>query len=143
MTFSLWFRVLEIKFNTKIVATTAGAFFIELIPVLNALPAWTLSIVLIMLMQKSKKVLGKVAPEVSKIVDKNTGNISKSHGIRLPSDRDANDDLCDKITGDSQYFLLKKMTNKTILFFAILSTFLLPTMPVNEARGHSKSHGHD
>ena len=80
MTFSLWFRLLEIKFNTKIVATTAGAFFIELIPVLNALPAWTLSIVLIMLMQKSKKVLGKVAPEVSKIVDKNTGGISKSLG---------------------------------------------------------------
>ena len=80
MTFSLWFRLSEIKFNTKIVATTAGAFFIELIPVLNALPAWTLSIVLIMLMQKSKKVLGKVAPEVSKIVDKNTGGISKSLG---------------------------------------------------------------
>ena len=33
------------------------------------------------------------------------------------------------------------MTNKTILFFAILITFLLPTMPVNEARGQLKAAG--
>lgn len=77
LTFFLWLRLSGTKFDTKIVATTIGAFFIELIPVLNALPAWTLSIVLIILMQKSKKVLSKVAPEVSKIVDKNASSRNK------------------------------------------------------------------
>lgn len=77
LTFFLWLRLSGTKFDTKIVATTVGAFFIELIPILNALPAWTLSIVLIILMQKSKKVLNKVAPEVSKIVDKSASSRNK------------------------------------------------------------------
>lgn len=70
MTFSLWYKLLEIKFNSKIIGTIIGTFFIELIPILNALPAWTLSIVVTYLFFQTKGIVSKIAPETTKLVDK-------------------------------------------------------------------------
>ena len=66
LTFFLWFRLMGSKFDSKVVATTVGTFFIELIPGLNALPAWTLSIVVIFMFFQTKKILGGHFPEVYK-----------------------------------------------------------------------------
>lgn len=80
LTFFLWFQLQGIKFNSKIVATTVGAFFIELIPVLNALPAWTLSVVVTLLFFQSKEILDKVAPGIGKIIDKDAkSNTTVTH----------------------------------------------------------------
>lgn len=73
LTFFLWFKLKGVKFDSKVVATTTGAFFIEMIPVLNALPAWTLSIVVVFLFFQSKEILDKVAPEATKLVGKVAG----------------------------------------------------------------------
>lgn len=70
LTFFLWFRLVGTKFDSKIVATTVGTFFIELIPVLNALPAWTLSIVVIFLFFQTKEILNKVVPESTNLAGK-------------------------------------------------------------------------
>ena len=70
LTFFLWFHLAGMKFDSKIAASTVGAFFIELIPVLNALPAWTLSIVVIFLFSKTKNVAGKIVPESEKLPGK-------------------------------------------------------------------------
>lgn len=70
LTFFLWFRLAGTKFDSKIVATTVGTFFIELIPILNALPAWTLSIVVIFLFFQTKEIVSKVAPGATKLIDK-------------------------------------------------------------------------
>lgn len=77
LTFFLWFRLAGTKFDSKIVATTVGAFFIELIPLLNALPAWTLSIVTIFLFFQSKEILNKAVPEATKTVGKVIGTTGK------------------------------------------------------------------
>lgn len=55
LTFFLWFHLAGLKFDSKIAASTVGAFFIELIPVLNALPAWTLSVTTTLLFFQAKK----------------------------------------------------------------------------------------
>lgn len=68
MTFSLWFKLSGMKFDSKIVSTTVGTFFIELIPGLNALPAWTLSIVVIFMFFQTKKILGDHFPEASRLM---------------------------------------------------------------------------
>lgn len=73
LTFFLWFRLVGTKFDSKIVATTVGTFFIELIPILNALPAWTLSIATIFLFFQSKEILNKVVPEATKLAGKVAG----------------------------------------------------------------------
>lgn len=73
ITFSLWFKLSGMKFDSKIVATTVGTFFIELIPGLNALPAWTLSVVLVFLFIKTKKIAGKVIPESEKLLGGSEG----------------------------------------------------------------------
>ena len=44
MTFWFWFKTHGVKFTTaKRAGIMGGGFFIELIPILNMLPAWTLS----------------------------------------------------------------------------------------------------
>lgn len=75
MTFSLWFRLAGMKFNSKIVSTTVGTFFIELIPLLNSLPAWTLSVVIIFMYFQAKKTLKKNFPEIDNLaLDKSSEN---------------------------------------------------------------------
>lgn len=70
LTFFLWFHLAGIKFNAKIASTTAGAFFIELIPLLSALPTWTLSVIMVFLLSKTKKIVGAISPEAGQIIDK-------------------------------------------------------------------------
>ncbi|MBM2817516.1 MAG: hypothetical protein HW401_106 [Parcubacteria group bacterium] len=74
LTFSLWFHLAGLKFNSKIAASTVGAFFIELIPGLSALPAWTLSIVVTFLFFQTKKVASKIAPRSEKLLDSKSEN---------------------------------------------------------------------
>src|SRR3989338_8456935 len=68
LTFFLWFHLAGLKFNSKIAATTVGAFFIELIPGLSALPAWTLSIVVTFIFFRTKKILGDNLPETNRLM---------------------------------------------------------------------------
>lgn len=70
LTFSLWFYIAGLKFNTKIASTTAGAFFIELIPILNILPTWTLSVALVFILTKTKEIVGSISPETEHLIDK-------------------------------------------------------------------------
>lgn len=70
LTFFLWFHLSGIKFDSKIAVTTVGAFFIELIPLLNALPVWTLSVVLVFLFLKTKKITSKILPGSEKLLGK-------------------------------------------------------------------------
>lgn len=73
LTFFLWFRLAGTKFVSKIAATQVGTFFIEMIPALNSLPAWTLSIVVIFLFFQPKEILNKVAPKTTKLAGKVAG----------------------------------------------------------------------
>ena len=58
LTLWLWFRLHGIKFSTpKRSAVMAGGFLIELIPILNILPAWTLAVTLIVADLKIKENL--------------------------------------------------------------------------------------
>lgn len=70
LTFSLWFYLAGIKFNAKIASTTTAAFFIELIPVLSTLPAWTLSVTLVFLLSKTKKIISDISPEAGHLIDR-------------------------------------------------------------------------
>ena len=70
MTFFLWFNLSGIKFNSKIATTIMGTFFIELIPLLNTLPAWTLSMVITFLFLKTKKIAGGIIPGSENLSDK-------------------------------------------------------------------------
>lgn len=48
MTFWLWFRLNGLKFTSaKRVSYMGGGFILELIPILNMLPAWTLAVFLL------------------------------------------------------------------------------------------------
>ncbi len=62
LTFWLWFRLHGIKFSTpKRAGTMGGGFLIELIPLLNALPAWTLAVALIIADLRVKEAADKFA----------------------------------------------------------------------------------
>ena len=76
LTFFLWFHLAGLKFNSKIATTTVGAFFIELIPGLSALPAWTLSIVVTFIFFQTKKILGDNLPEAGRLM---TGKDAKDN----------------------------------------------------------------
>lgn len=55
LTFYVWFKMNGIKFATPKRSGIMGAgFIIELIPILNTLPAWTLAVVLIVLDLKTR-----------------------------------------------------------------------------------------
>lgn len=72
MTFYFWFKLHGIHFNTaKRALTLGGGFLIELIPVLNILPAWTLAVVLIFLTTK--------VPIIKKVSD--VGQATKGKGV--------------------------------------------------------------
>lgn len=57
LTFYVWFKMRGLNFVTpKRAGLLGGGFIIELIPILNVLPAWTLAIVLLALDSKIKKI---------------------------------------------------------------------------------------
>lgn len=83
MTFFLWFHLAGLKFNSKIAVSTAGAFFVELIPGLSLLPAWTIFVVTTLLLLQTKKIVDKVAPGAGKIIGEN----AKSNKMATPPPR--------------------------------------------------------
>ncbi|MDQ3089728.1 MAG: hypothetical protein M3Q24_01065 [bacterium] len=61
LTFYFWFSSKGVKFATpKRGGILGGGFIVEMIPIINMLPAWTLAVVLIILDQKKKELLNKV-----------------------------------------------------------------------------------
>lgn len=55
LTFYLWFKLRGIKFATAKRSGVMGVgFILELIPLLNTLPAWTLSVILVIMDIKMK-----------------------------------------------------------------------------------------
>lgn len=76
LTFFLWFKLSGLKFNAKIVSTLVGALFIELMPFLSALPVWTLSVVITLLIQEAASAAEKtpiIANVAQKIVEAKRG----------------------------------------------------------------------
>lgn len=60
LTFYIWFKTKGVTFNTsKRMLSLGGGFLIELIPILNALPAWTLSVVIIIGSTRIPAILGQ------------------------------------------------------------------------------------
>lgn len=45
LTFYIWFRARGINFNSKKSTNLAGAFVLEFIPIVDALPAWTFAVI--------------------------------------------------------------------------------------------------
>ncbi len=69
MTFWLWFRIKGLKFNSpKRVLSMGLGTIIEAIPILNILPGWTISVLLIIGTTKIKKI-AKIIPGGEKILD--------------------------------------------------------------------------
>jgi hypothetical protein len=68
LTFFVWFKIYGMKFMTpKRIATMGGAFVIEIVPILGALPAWTGAVVILILDHKAKRALGtSAAPKEQK-----------------------------------------------------------------------------
>lgn len=65
LTFYVWFKLHGISFaNPKRGLTMAGAILIEIIPVLSALPAWTLAVVICFITTRGEEVLGKALTKV-------------------------------------------------------------------------------
>jgi hypothetical protein len=59
-TFYLWFKIKGIKFTKTKKFAFVGGFIIEFIPIINMLPTWTLSIIIMV----SKKKIAKVVSQV-------------------------------------------------------------------------------
>lgn len=67
LTFYVWFKMHGVHFHTAKRAVTMGAgFLIELIPVLNILPAWTLAVILIFMTARMPKIVQTVASGAKK-----------------------------------------------------------------------------
>src|SRR3989344_2139954 len=61
LTFYVWFKMKGMSFmKPKRFAAFGGSFIVELIPIINILPAWTLAIVLLALDSKIKKIAAVV-----------------------------------------------------------------------------------
>lgn len=58
LTFYLWFKLKGLNFATaKRAGYLGGGFMIELLPLVNMLPAWTLTITLLAMDSKTKKIV--------------------------------------------------------------------------------------
>lgn len=64
--FFIWFRIKGIHFRSaKRVLTMSGGFLLEMIPILNVLPAWTLMVVLIVGSVKAQDLATKMGVPAS------------------------------------------------------------------------------
>lgn len=52
---ALYYKIRGVKMNSKKVGSLVGSFALELIPVLDVLPAWTGNVVMTMLWDKAEK----------------------------------------------------------------------------------------
>jgi len=63
LVFYVWFKMNGVSFaNPKRALSLNGGFILELIPILNALPAWTLAVVLIIGSMKAEALIAKQVP---------------------------------------------------------------------------------
>ncbi|NQV87935.1 MAG: hypothetical protein HQ402_00060 [Parcubacteria group bacterium] len=63
LTFFVWFKMNGVSFaNPKRALSLNGGFILKLIPILNALPAWTLAVVLIIGSMKAEALIAKQVP---------------------------------------------------------------------------------
>ncbi len=61
--FWLWFKLHGIPFNKKRTSWLMGGFIIELIPLLNVLPTWTLAVGRMIASTKIQEIISKKTPE--------------------------------------------------------------------------------
>lgn len=60
LTFYIWFKTKGMSFTSpKRILTMGGGFLIELIPVLNVLPAWTLAVIILIGTNKAEALIEK------------------------------------------------------------------------------------
>jgi len=65
LTFYIWFKLQGVSFvNPKRGITMGGAVLIEIIPILNALPAWTLAVVILFITTRGEEALEKTLSRV-------------------------------------------------------------------------------
>jgi|GEM_PF-2901203 len=65
LTFFVWFKVHDVSFaNPKRGLTMAGALIVELVPILNAVPAWTLAVIICFITVRGEEALGEVLQKV-------------------------------------------------------------------------------
>ncbi|MEQ1561335.1 MAG: hypothetical protein ABL899_01270 [Nitrospira sp.] len=61
LTFYVWLKMLGMSFvNPKRAGIMGGGFLIEMIPIVNALPAWTFAVVTLIGTTKAKRIIGKI-----------------------------------------------------------------------------------
>lgn len=93
LTFWFWFKIHGVSFmNPKRALALNGGLLIELIPVINALPAWTLAVVIIFITTKAEeeiaKTLGrvggvmKVAGKMANVASKIAPNPALRQGLK-------------------------------------------------------------
>lgn len=71
LTFFLWFSFLGIHFMKPANFTSLnGGLIVELIPLLNALPTWTLAVTIIIAKATAEDVLAQFSPEMAQAVGK-------------------------------------------------------------------------
>ena len=97
LTFWFWFKIHGVSFmNPKRAMALNGGLLIELIPIVNALPAWTLAVVIIFVTTKAEeeiaKTLGrvggvmKVAGKMANVASKFAPNPALRQGLRKVSE---------------------------------------------------------
>ncbi len=77
LTFSLWFYLAGLKYNSKIAASTIGTFLIELVPGLSGFFFWTISVATTLLFFQAKKTVAKIMPGAEKLIDKSAKSYRK------------------------------------------------------------------
>ena len=93
LTFWFWFKIHGVSFmNPKRALALNGGLLIELIPIINALPAWTLAVVIIFITTKAEeeiaKTLGrvggvmKVAGKMANVASKIAPNPALRQGLK-------------------------------------------------------------
>lgn len=88
LTFYTWFKIRGMNFvSAKRAGILNGGFIIELIPIINTLPAWTLAITLLALDSKIKKVIGQIpgGQMAGGVLANKMGVARGNSGIREPA----------------------------------------------------------
>jgi hypothetical protein len=68
LSFALW--ILGVKMNKKKIISIVTAFFLEMAPLLDALPLWTLDVILIMAFEKAEGKIMHALPMLQKNINR-------------------------------------------------------------------------
>lgn len=75
LTFYTWFKIKGVNFSSpKRALAFNGGFLIELIPVLNALPAWTAAVLIIIGSMRVEEKLAEISPMAAKMAQATLGS---------------------------------------------------------------------